>query len=157
MNHRQAEIQSLTAELNELYSDLAFAEARQVAEQLASRLGDPTPDSIARYVHSWILIWEARGNLEEASRIAELDISRKRAEIESGDYAPYPELLREQIEYLYDSLYLQADRYATSGNLKRALACIDEVHSLGERWGIEPDEDVQVLFAKLHSEANAGP
>src|SRR4051812_48116140 len=105
MSPEDQEIERLTGELSEYYHRPDLVNAKQAAERLATVLGEPTTECVRRYVHSWILIWEARGDLEEANRLQNIDIVRKRAQIESGDYNRYPHLLSEQIEYLQDSLY----------------------------------------------------
>jgi hypothetical protein len=133
------------------YTPKGLARARQLAELLAAALGPYAPENLDKtHVHPWILVWEARGNLPEAIRLAERDIADKRAEIEAGDLAPYPQLLRSAAEYLRDSLTFQAERYLKAGNKAKARDCLREVSALCERYGWRPDEDVQVLFQQLN-------
>jgi hypothetical protein len=123
---------------------------RLLAELLAAVLGPYVPEALAKtYVHPWILVWEACGNLPEAIRVAGHDIADTRAEIEAGDLAPYPRLLLSPTEYLRDSLTFQAERYLKVGNKAKARDCLHEVAALSERYGLRPDEDVQVLFQQM--------
>ena len=149
MNLNDKLVEQLSDELLECNCKPDPVKSKQVAERLASVLGEATEECIRRYIHSWILIWEARGNLEEAVRLQNLDINRKRSEIEAGDYDRYPSLLPEEIEYLQDSLYLQAIRFEKLGNKHSAIDCLCEVYDLANRYGIGPDEDTQALYAKL--------
>jgi hypothetical protein len=120
--------------------------ARQLAELLAAALGPYDPEHLkGSHVHPWILVWEARGNLQEALRLAERDIARKRAQIDAGEFAAYPKLLLEAAEYLRDSLEFQAERYLKVGDEAKARECLHEMSVLGERYGLEPPEDWQVL------------
>ena len=144
-------IDRLFSKLNHLYCNFETEAAKIIAEELAALLGTPTPESISRYVYAWELIWEVRGNIEEAIRIADLDIDRKRGEIESGDYDPYPEMLPEEVGYLRDAIYLQAERYNELGNSQKAIEYLNAGLALTARYGIQPDNDTQLLLAKLTS------
>ena len=133
------------------YTPEGLPKARQLAEQLATALGEydrEGPDKA--HVHPWILVWEARGNLPEAIRLAEHDLAGKRAELEAGDFDPYPRLLLETVEYLCGGLTFQAERYVKIGNKEKARACLGEVSALCERYGIQPDEDAQALFRQVN-------
>jgi hypothetical protein len=152
MNARDDEIQRLYDELNRLYCHDHLAEAKQVAEELATALGEPTPDSLRWHVHDWTLVWDARGNYREALRIQDLDIARVRAEIGSGDYDPYPELLVEEVKYLQDGFYLQAERHHKLGDRREAIHCLREIYALAERYHVAPDEDAHALLSRLTSE-----
>ena len=143
------QVDILHDELLNAYYKPDLVKAREIAEKLASALGVPTKESVKRHPHSWILIWETRGNREEAGRIQNQDIARKRAEIEAGDYNDCSDLLREQIEYLQNSLYFQAIRYKLLKRIDAALECLREVYELGERYGIDPDEDTRDEFDEL--------
>jgi hypothetical protein len=151
MSAKEDEIQRLWEQFLEVYyTPESLPRARQLAELLGAALGPYTPEHLEKsHVHPWILVWEARGNLQEAIRLAERDIARKRAEIEAGDFAPYPQLLLNAAEYLRDSLTFQAERYLKVGNKAKARDCLREVSVLCERYGVEPDEDVQALFQQL--------
>src|SRR5262249_29370994 len=106
MSASEDEIQRLWKQFIEVYyTPDGLPRARQLAEQLAAALGPYTPEHLEKYhVAAWTLVWEARGNLQEALRLAERDIARTRAEIDAGDFAEYPRLLLEAAEYLRDSL-----------------------------------------------------
>ena len=143
-------------ELDKLYDGLMqchrrsdLVNAKPAAELLAAALGEPTIESVRWYVHHWILICETRGNLEEASRLQNLDIVRKRAEIESGDFDAYSNLITEQVEYLQSSLFLHALRYVKLGKRQSAIDCLREVYDLGHRYGIGPDEDAEAFYVEL--------
>lgn len=151
MNAREAEIEELSTTLNRLYCSGDVAGTKQVAEKLSQLLGEPTPQIIERFIHSWILLWEARGDLEEAIRLQDQDIARERAEIEAGDYNAYPKLLAEAAEYLQDSLYLQAERCHELGSDMRAINYLSEACTIAEKYGVEVDEDVRALLARLTS------
>lgn len=148
-NHE--EIEQLYDELLQCHRKSEFANAKPVAERLATALGELTPERVKWYVHHWILVWETRGNLEEACRLQDVDIVRKRREIESGDFDAYTNLLTEQVEYLQNSLYLQALRYETRGNRRAAIDCLREVYDLSNRYGIAPDEDTRAFYVEMMS------
>ena len=136
--------------LEAYYKPDSLPRARELAEQLAAALGPYTPEHLkGSQVHPWILVWEARGNLQEALRLADRDIARKRVQIDAGDFAPYPHLLLEAAEYLRDSLEFQAERYLKVGDEAKARECLREMSDLGERYGLEPNEDVRVLSRHL--------
>lgn len=151
MSASEDEIQRLWKQFIEVYyTPDSLPQARQLAELLAAALGPYTPEHLETYhVAAWVLVWEARGNLQEALGLAERDIARKRAEIDAGDFAPYPKLLREAAEYLRDSLEFQAERYLKVGDEARAWDCLREMSALGERYGLEPPEDWQALSQHL--------
>lgn len=151
MQPSHEEIERLYNELMQCHRRSDLANAKPVAERLAAALGEPTAESVKWYVHHWILVWETRGNLEEACRLQDLDIVRKRREIESGDFDACTNLLTEQVEYLQISLYLQALRYQTQCNRHAAINCLREVYDLGTRYGLEPDEDTQAFYVELMS------
>lgn len=144
-------IEQLHQELLDRHYQSDRTKAEDVADQLERVLGEPTEESLRWKVHSWVLIAEARGNIEEAIRLSVPDIARKRKEIESGDFDPYPELLAEQIEYLQDSLYLQALRYNRIGKTEHALECLRESIDVSQRFGFEPDNDSKSLYTQLTS------
>jgi hypothetical protein len=152
MSAKEDEIQRLWKQFLEVYyTPEGLRRARQLAELLAAALGPYTPEKLDKtHLHPWILVWEARGNLQEAIRLAERDIADKRAEIEAGDLAPYPQLLLNAAEYLRDSLSFQGERYLKVGNQAKARDCLREVSALCERYGLAADEDVQVLFQQLN-------
>lgn len=147
MSASEDEIQRLWKQLVEAYyTPDGLPRARQLAELLAAALGPYAPEHLDKHhVAAWVLVWEARGNLQEALGLAERDIARKRAEIDAGDFAPYPKLLHEAAEYLRDSLEFQAERYLKVGDDARARECLREMAVLGERYGLEPPEDWRVL------------
>lgn len=151
MDPTTKEIEWLYNELMQCHRRSDFANAKPVAERLATALGELTPESVKWYVHHWILVWETRGNLEEACRLQDEDIVRKRREIESGDFDAFTNLLTEQVEYLQNSLYLQALRYEEHGNRHAAIDCLREVYDLGRRYGIGPGEDTQAFYVQLMS------
>jgi hypothetical protein len=152
MGARESEIGRLWDQfLKVYYTPQGLPRARQLAEQLATALGDYTPECPDKtHVHPWILVWEARGNLQEAIRLAGRDIAGKRAELEAGDFDRHPRLLLDAVEYLRDSLTFQAERYVKVGNKEKARDCLREVYALCERYGIRPDEDVQSLSQQLN-------
>jgi tetratricopeptide (TPR) repeat protein len=149
VNANEREIERLSRELSEHYHKPDLIRAAEVAAQLETLLGEPTPESLRWYVHDWILIHEARGNLQEAIRLQNLDIERKRKEIDAGDYDPYPHLIPGEIEYLQDSFYLQALRYERLGRTQDAIDCLLAILSLAKTYGIGPDEDSRALYARL--------
>ena len=151
MSASEDEIQRLWKQLVEVYyTPDRLPQARQLAELLAAALGPYTPEHLEKYrVAAWALVWEARGNLQESLRLGERDIARVRAEIEGGDFAPYPKLLLEAAEYLRDSLEFQAERYLKVGDEAKARDCLHEMSVLGERYGLEPPEDWRVLSEHL--------
>jgi hypothetical protein len=152
MSAKEDEVERLWEQLLEVYhTPQGLPRARQLAEQLATALGEYTPECPDKtHVHPWILVWEARGNLQEAIRLAGRDIAGKRAELQAGDFDPYPRLLLKTVEYLRDSLTFQAERYVKIGNKEKARDCLREVYALCERYGIRPDEDVQSLFQQVN-------
>ena len=97
MVERDELIERLSAELGRCYYGGDRDGAARLADQLADVLGNSSPLKMDRYIQSWIQIWEARGDLNEAIRLANIDITRKRSEIEAGDFDPYPQLLQEEI------------------------------------------------------------
>lgn len=152
MDERDELIERLSAELGRCYYGGDRDGAARLADQLADVLGNSSPLKMDRYIQSWIQIWEARGDLNEAIRLANIDITRKRSEIEAGDFDPYPQLLQEEIEYLQDNLYMQAGRYDEIGNVGAAIECLRENLLLASRFGREPDPDVVSLLGSLTAE-----
>ncbi len=143
------EINKMTGKLVDYLLDSKSEQARQLATRLSELLGLPTDESISTFTHAWIAIFEARGDLSEASRIQGRDIARTRVEIESGDYDRFPELLPGEITYLQHSLYFQAERYHRLDDRDSAIECLVEIFDLGKRHGIVPSEDVEALYCKL--------
>lgn len=139
------EIERLTKETYALYNAGKLEQARSRASALERVLGSPTGESEKWYVHSWTIIYELRGDIQEAVRVADLDISRKRQDIADGGYELYPKLLAEDVEYLQTSLFFQAERLYKSHNNIGARECLCEIYDLAHRYGIEPDEDVHEL------------
>jgi hypothetical protein len=149
MNATESEIERLSHELNALNWKGASKKAEAVAEQLASLLGERNPANVAKHVHSWILISEARGEIEEAIRLEDLEIARKLADVEAGDFDAYPSLLKEAVEYVQDGLHLQALRHLKLGKKQMAIKCLRDIYALGDRFGLSPDDDVQSMLADL--------
>src|ERR1700733_3079575 len=139
MRAREDVIDQLWKQLLEVfYVPESLPRTQQIAELLAAALGPYNPEHLKKTdVHPWILVWEARGNLQEAIRLAERDIAGKRAEVEAGDFDPYPRLLLDQVEYLRDSLTFQGERYLKLGDKPKARDCLGELSVLCERYGVE--------------------
>jgi hypothetical protein len=156
MNPKTTDIDRLHDLLLRLYYEDNLLHAREVAEELARILGDPTPECIARHIHSWILICEARGNIAEAIRLQDREIARMRTQLEAGGYEPYPELRLEHIEYVLDGLHLQAARYERIGNREKAIEALAEIYRLAGIFGVVPDQDVQEMYARLSHESKLG-
>jgi hypothetical protein len=149
-SEREDAIEALSAELNHLNWNDEPVRAREVADRLERLLGEPTPDSVRDYVQSWILIAEARGEIAEAIRLAEADLVCARAELARGGYESYPNALRKDVEYIQDSLHLQAERYLKLYDGASARRCLQEIYRLAEEYNIGPDEDVRELFEALN-------
>ncbi len=149
MDERDELIERLSAEIGNRYYGGDRDGAARIADELANVLGNSSPQKMDWYIQSWIQIWEVRGDLNEAIRLANIDIARKRSEIEAGDFDPYPHLLQEQVEYLQDNLYMQAGRYEEVGDVAAAIECLKENLLLANRYGREPDPDVVSLMARL--------
>lgn len=150
MNKGGCELDRVFRELCDLIWSEKYVEAKPISDQLAEMLGNPTPESLRWHVHSWCLIYEARGDPAEAIRLADVDIARKRAEIEEGDFVHYPRLLGEAVLYLQDSLYIQALRYRRMGAVDMAMKCLVEACEFAERYNVPLDEDVKSMLSVLN-------
>jgi hypothetical protein len=138
-------IAQLYNELNNEYHKGDPHKALKLAGQLASLLPNLV-EVTGPCLAEWILVFEAQGNIERAIKLSAYDLEKRLSEIEAGDYEPYPKLLSEQLQLLQDGFYLQAHRY-----LKLAIKSLYEANKIAQRFGTEPDQDVQSLLTELLS------
>lgn len=146
---REHVIDELSRELNRLNWDGDSVRAMDVAQQLEQVLGEPTSDNLDENLYSWILIAEAHGDIAKAIQLQDAEIVRLRSEFALGGYDAYPVALRKDVEYLQDCLDLQAERYLKVGDREKAKACVLEIYSLADKYGIGPTEDARTLFNLL--------
>src|SRR5262249_32777452 len=107
---KDRKMEQLRAELRQLYCSGQLDAAKKVANQLARILGSPTPASLKRHMNLWTLIWEAQGNILEAIRLQNRDLSRQRAALAAGAFDSQPKLLADAIKNIQDALCLQIAR-----------------------------------------------
>ena len=103
-------IDELSSRLISAYHSDHPNQALKFATEIELLLEGPPANEYGRHIYTWILIYEAKGNLKEAIRLSNIVIAKTVSQIESGDYAEYPTLLTEELELLNDELFLQADR-----------------------------------------------
>lgn len=143
------DIQSLTELLIDFFWNDDATNSFIISEKLSAILGPPSEQSYKDYPEPWVLIYETRNQIEDAIRVAELEIMRRRSAILANEFDAYPRLKYEMVQYLQDGLYLQADRLNRNGESIKALCCLHEVYSLGSIYDSPPDDDVKELMKLL--------
>jgi hypothetical protein len=134
--------------------------AKAYAERLASLLGDPTPERVMEYSEHWISIWEARGNTQEAIRIANATLDGDKAELEdAASEHRHKNWFAEDARCLQVGLFLQADRHLRLGDRARARQRMLEAKELADKYGVEMDAQERTLLTDLLSSSDdlSGP
>jgi hypothetical protein len=153
MNKQRAEIEDLAHRITDLYCEKKDKEAKELIPALRQLLREAQASESSPYYNYYLtLVNEVDGNMDEAIRLADLDIERRRNEIERGDYNDYPKLLKEQIVQFQDVLFLQAEREFNIDETASAIARLEESFSIAERYGLPEDEDSRNLYEKLVSD-----
>jgi hypothetical protein len=125
-----------------------YTSARDYAERLAELLKDQKDPE--RYIEEWVAIWEARGNIEEAMRYADITITQEKLRWTSYEDADrHTDWFRDDVKSLQDALFLQANRAVRLGKREKAKKYMIEAAELAKRFGLPLDEDGEALLHQL--------
>jgi hypothetical protein len=144
----EEEIEYLASQTTYWFWKPNYTRARKYGERLAELLNDQKNPE--KYSEEWVAVWEARGNIEEAIRSADVTITQEKlrwTRYEDADRST--DWFRDDVKSLQDALFLQADRCVRVGKLEKAKTNMIEATQLARQFGLPLDEDSQALLQKL--------
>jgi hypothetical protein len=124
--------------------------ARYYAERLAKLIDDHNLEYSSRNSEEWALVWDARGNVREAIRYADMTINKYKADLVHCDESDHDKVwFREDMRSLQDALFLQADRHLRLRDRENAKQRMIEAAELSKQYGVPLDDDELALLKDL--------